>query len=219
MLYPFRGKSRAFTGAAAPARTLLLLSAVALLTLIGAACGSSSGSSSTATSSAAAAATPTTAAVTSTPAASSSASGTAESSEAGEYGSSASASPSGTPMTASPTASMAPTVVKTAQNATLGTILTDSSGRTLYVYKNDSMNVSNCTGACAQNWPPLTTTGTPSLASGVPGTLGTITRGDGSKQVTYNGMPLYTFKADSNPGDTKGQGIGNVWHVATPSAQ
>lgn len=218
-------------GSHTPARSLLLFSAIALLVLIGAACGSSSASSSSSSASSAAAAA--TSATTSTPAvagASTSPTATPQSSEAGEYGSSTEASPSSTPESseageygsspaASPATGSATTAeVKTSKDAKLGTILTDAAGRTLYIYKKDTMNVSNCSGGCAQNWPPLTTSGTPTIASGVAGTLGTITRSDGTKQVTYNGMPLYYFRADSKPGDTKGQDIGDVWYVVTPSA-
>ncbi len=98
----------------------------------------------------------------------------------------------------------------------LGKILTNASGMTLYVYAKDTANTSNCTAACAANWPPLTTTGTPTAPTDVTGTLGTITRSDGTKQVTYNGKPLYTFIKDTAPGNTTGQGFGGVWSVATP---
>lgn len=219
-------------GSLTPARSLLLFSAIALLVLIGAACGSSyngSSSASSATAAATAATTSTSASTSAAAGASTSASATPPSSEAGEYGSSTEASPSSTPgsseageygssPSASPAGGSATTAeVKTSKDAKLGTILTDAAGRTLYIYKKDSMNVSNCSGGCAQNWPALTTAATPTLASGIAGTLGTITRSDGTKQVTYNGMPLYYFRADSKPGDTNGQDIGDVWYVVTPS--
>lgn len=115
------------------------------------------------------------------------------------------------------TTSQAPTV-STAQNATLGTILVDSSGMTLYIFKNDSPGQSTCTDTCAQRWPPLTvSSGTqPTAATGIPDTLGTITRSDGTTQVTYNGMPLYHYAGDTKPGDTNGQGLLNLWFAATP---
>jgi predicted lipoprotein with Yx(FWY)xxD motif len=95
-----------------------------------------------------------------------------------------------------------------------GNILTDPQGRTLYRFTRDQPNVSNCYDQCAQVWPPLTLdSGDPVLPPGVGGTLGVITRRDGSRQVTYNGMPLYYYAPDIAPGDTNGQGIGNVWFV------
>jgi predicted lipoprotein with Yx(FWY)xxD motif len=90
---------------------------------------------------------------------------------------------------------------------------------TLYVTSNDTANTSNCTGTCATNWPPLTVTSgtTPTAGMDVPGTLGTITRSDGSTQVTYNGMPLYYYKGDQKPGDTTGNGLlSGAWSVAKP---
>jgi D-xylose transport system substrate-binding protein len=125
--------------------------------------------------------------------------------------------PTAMPTTAA--AAVGPTV-QTAQNATLGEILVNDQGMTLYTFKNDTPGVSNCTDACAQLWPPLTVPAgeQPTLASGVPGSLGTITRSDGSTQVTYNDMPLYTFAQDTQPGDTQGQGFRNLWYVVSVSA-
>lgn len=100
----------------------------------------------------------------------------------------------------------------------LGKILTDAKGRTLYRYTRDSTDKSVCAGGCAQVWPPLTASGTPTLADGVPGKLGVITRDDGVKQVTYNGTPLYYYAKDSKPGETTGQGVGGVWYVVMPGA-
>lgn len=100
----------------------------------------------------------------------------------------------------------------------LGMILTDPSNRTLYWYTKDSPGKSVCTGGCLSAWPPFAATGTPTLPAGVPGTLGTITRSDGTTQVTYDDMPLYYFAKDTAPGDTTGQGVGKVWYVITPTA-
>ncbi len=107
------------------------------------------------------------------------------------------------------------TTVKVAQSASLGNILVDANGMTLYTFKNDQPGVSNCTGNCATTWPPLTVpSGTqPTAPSGVPGRLATIQRSDGGTQVTYDGMPLYRYAPDTKPGDTIGQGVGNVWFV------
>lgn len=112
----------------------------------------------------------------------------------------------------------APTV-QTKHNDKLGTILADSKNKTLYVFAKDTKpGESACYGGCATAWPPLTTTGNPTLASGVPGTLGTITRTDGTKQVTYNGKPLYYYAKDEDDEDAYGQGIGGVWSVVMPAA-
>ncbi|HLH73350.1 MAG TPA: DUF5666 domain-containing protein [Chloroflexota bacterium] len=100
----------------------------------------------------------------------------------------------------------------------LGPILTASNGRTLYKFAKDQPNVSNCTGNCLGIWPPLTASGTPTLAEGVPGKLDVLVRPDGIHQVTYNGIPLYYYSKDTKPGDTNGQGVGGNWSVVAPSA-
>jgi predicted lipoprotein with Yx(FWY)xxD motif len=107
--------------------------------------------------------------------------------------------------------------VLTASNATLGkTILVNAAGFTLYTFANDTTGTSNCTGSCATVWPPLTPgNGAPTGGTGVTGTLATITRSDGTKQVTYNGKPLYTFQSDGSAGKATGDGVNN-FHVATP---
>jgi predicted lipoprotein with Yx(FWY)xxD motif len=102
----------------------------------------------------------------------------------------------------------------------LGTILVNSSGRTLYLFEKDKGTKSTCSGACAAAWPPLTTTSTPKPATGVTaGKLGTSMRSDGTKEVTYNGHPLYTYAGDSSPGQTSGQALdqfGAEWYVLSP---
>ncbi len=93
----------------------------------------------------------------------------------------------------------------------------DLGGMTLYVYANDKGGVSNCTGQCAVNWPPYTIIDPRALRIievGITGHAGTITRADGSMQVTYNGKPLYFYKNDLKPGDTNGQNVGGAWSVA-----
>jgi predicted lipoprotein with Yx(FWY)xxD motif len=100
----------------------------------------------------------------------------------------------------------------------LGDFLVDSQGRTLYLFTNDEPGVSNCADTCLENWPPLTLAAGDRLAAGpgIMGELGTITRDDDTMQVTYNGMPLYYFVEDAAPGDTAGQGRGDVWFVVEP---
>lgn len=89
----------------------------------------------------------------------------------------------------------------------LGSFLTTPNGTTLYTYTGDKSGVSNVTGALLAAWPAFTASGTLTLPSGVGGTLGTITRSDGTKQVTYNGMPLYTFVRDTGPDVVNGQNV------------
>jgi predicted lipoprotein with Yx(FWY)xxD motif len=111
-------------------------------------------------------------------------------------------------------------VVKTATATVAGkaeTILTDAQGKTLYYFKPDTATTVACTGGCTSNWPPLTFSGSgsPTGATSVPGKLAVLQGANGA-QVTYNGHPLYTFAADTAPGQTNGQGKGGVWFVVTP---
>ncbi len=113
-----------------------------------------------------------------------------------------------------------PATVDVGQNASLGSFLVDSQGMTLYIFTNDKPNTSNCSGTCSNNWPPLLTNGAPVAGTGVDASLlGMITRADGSTQVTYDSMPLYYFAADKAAGDTKGQGVKNVWFVVDPTGK
>ena len=104
-------------------------------------------------------------------------------------------------------------------DATMGDYLTGQNGMTLYVLTKDTADTSTCTGACATTWPALTTTSGATITgpSGASGTFATITRTDGTIQVTYNHMPLYYYSGDSAAGDTNGQGTNNVWFVAPVS--
>lgn len=99
------------------------------------------------------------------------------------------------------------------------TVLTDSKGFTLYWFVPDTSTTSKCTSSeCVKFWPPVV--GPVTAGSGVTGTLGTISRPDGSTQATWNGHPLYTFKGDTAPGQANGNGQnvnGGVWHEVTPS--
>ena len=105
------------------------------------------------------------------------------------------------------------------ESTSLGKILDNSQGRTLYVFQADTGTKSNCSGACATNWPPLTSAN-PTVGKGASASMvGTSKRSDGKTQVTYNGHPLYTFAADKGPGDASGQGVnafGAPWYVISP---
>jgi predicted lipoprotein with Yx(FWY)xxD motif len=117
------------------------------------------------------------------------------------------------------TTATANTTVVTA-NSSIGTILVDATGKTLYSYDRDAGGTSSCTRNCAVNFPPLVLppgTNTPLPGPGV-GDLTTTPRPDDATklQVVWNGKPLYTFAADRAPGDTKGDGLGGFWHAAKP---
>ena len=139
-------------------------------------------------------------------------------------GTSATAVPTAQPVTAdtpaptdAPAPSLAPEAmalpsVGSATNSELGTILVDGGGNTLYLLTSDEPGVSTCSGGCASAWPPLVTVVDLIAGEGVDGDLlGTLTRGDGSVQVAYNGWPLYSYAGDQKPGDTNGKGVGGVW--------
>jgi predicted lipoprotein with Yx(FWY)xxD motif len=133
-------------------------------------------------------------------------------SSAKKTGTSAAGAASTTTVAPSTTASSGITV-KTASSA-FGTILVDDQGFTLYHYDKDTGTTVACVAACAAVWPPLTAPRGGPVGAGVTG-LGTVTRPDGTQQVTYNGKTLYRYSKDTNPGDTTGQGVGGVWHVVT----
>jgi predicted lipoprotein with Yx(FWY)xxD motif len=117
-------------------------------------------------------------------------------------------------------AASGPTLALKTESGSQGIWLTNSSGRALYAYTKDKGSTSECYGACATTRPPLLTTG-PVTISGkftVPGDLGTTTRTNGTKQVTYGGHPLYYFAGDTAAGQTKGQGVGGVWFLVGPVA-
>ena len=134
-------------------------------------------------------------------------------------GSSSNSSQSSAPPATSAAGSNGESTVKSAANKGLGsTVLVDSHGMTLYHLSGEENGKFICTGSpCTQVWHPLTASGTP---SGSVGSLGTVTRPDGVKQVTYKGMPLYTFAQDQAPGQANGQGIKDVgtWMAVTVSA-
>ncbi len=187
--------------------SLLAAAALTLLTSVLAGCGSSS---STSTTSAANSATASTAA------------------QNGPYGvpSSTSAASTATSTASSATTSAAApsatAVVVGTKHGKLGTILSAGGKHlTVYMFEGDKGTASSCTGACAHVWPPVTTSAS-ATASGaaVSGDLGTITRADGTKQVTYKGHPLYFFARDGDSGDAYGEGVvgfGASWYVLKPS--
>jgi predicted lipoprotein with Yx(FWY)xxD motif len=105
--------------------------------------------------------------------------------------------------------------------SSVGSILVDQSGRTIYFFAIDKPGVSNCSGTCLKYWPPVPAPATlPSSVPGLNAKLGSITRADGSKQLTVAGLPVYTFSGDSAPGALNGQAknlSGGLWWVISPT--
>jgi predicted lipoprotein with Yx(FWY)xxD motif len=109
------------------------------------------------------------------------------------------------------------------RQTSLGRVIVDSKGRTLYLFEKDTSRRSACSGQCAQFWPPLLTHGAPVARAGAKQSLlGRIKRADGSRQVTYAGHPLYLYVGDTKPGQTNGEGsqeFGAGWDVLSPSGK
>lgn len=130
------------------------------------------------------------------------------------------ATTSGSSSTSTPTASASATATPAVMAQTVGTngtiLVAGSNGMTIYTFTHDTPGVSNCKGGCATIWPALSVPSgqTPTAGTGVNGALATITRDDGSLQVTYKGMPLYFFHKDTKPGDTNG--VYASWQLVTP---
>jgi len=138
---------------------------------------------------------------------------------AGDSGASGGSAPKTSTSTGGSASAADGDTLKTAQTS-LGTVIVDGTGMTVYYFDKDTKGetASTCTGQCAQFWPPVTTTSTPML-TGVTGTVGTIAGPNGTKQVTLDGMPLYTYGGDQKPGDVTGQGstgFGAGWWVVAP---
>ena len=127
------------------------------------------------------------------------------------------ASSGGSSSSSAASSSAAATDLKTSSTP-LGTVVVDAQGRTVYAFTKDTKGsgTSACSGACADNLPAVTITGDKPTVTGVSGTVATISRSDGSKQVTLDGRPLYTFAGDSKAGDTNGQGYKSIWWVVGP---
>jgi len=130
------------------------------------------------------------------------------------------ATSSGSSSTATPAASASATATPAVMAQTVGSngtiLVAGSNGMTLYTFTRDAAGVSSCKGGCATTWPPLTVPSgqTPTGGTGVSGALATITRDDGSLQVTYKGLPLYFFSKDTKPGDTNGHYTN--WNLVMP---
>jgi predicted lipoprotein with Yx(FWY)xxD motif len=130
------------------------------------------------------------------------------------------ASPAGGSSSSAAAGSPGGTVITTASSSA-GTVLTSGSGRAVYLWAKDTGDMSACAGAYAGAWPPVTTTATATAAGSAKASdIGTITRSDGTKQVTYDGHPLYYFAGDSGAGTATGQGSDNFgakWWLVNPA--
>ncbi len=143
------------------------------------------------------------------------ASGCGSSGASGAYGSSAAT----TAADATPSSPVS-AAVSVAKVGDVGRVLVNSRGLTLYYFEKDRGGKSSCYGACAQAWPPTTVTGRPEARNGADSSLlGTTKRRDGTVQVTYAGWPLYTYVADTGPGQDRGTDVnsfGAPWYPLHP---
>jgi predicted lipoprotein with Yx(FWY)xxD motif len=134
---------------------------------------------------------------------------------------SSSGSTSSTSSPAAGSGSSASSTVITTKTSSGGSFLTNGAGRAIYLFMADSTGKSACDGACAAAWPPVIATAQPTATGGVQASdLSTITRSDGTRQVTYDGHPLYYFQGDTGPGTDKGQGLDNFgakWWLVAPT--
>jgi predicted lipoprotein with Yx(FWY)xxD motif len=135
----------------------------------------------------------------------------------GSGGSSSSGQATSSSSSASTSSSTSAAALKTADTS-LGTVVVDGKGMTVYYFDKDVANsgTSNCSGECLAKWPAVTATSDSPTVDGVTGQVGVITRDDGTKQITLNGLPLYLWAGDAKPGDVTGQAVGGVWWVVGP---
>jgi predicted lipoprotein with Yx(FWY)xxD motif len=116
-----------------------------------------------------------------------------------------------------------PVEIRVSTNKKVGQYLVDSKGNTLYLFKRDKGLTTTCFNACAAAWPPVRTHGKPTTrAPAIARKVGTVPRPDGTRQVTYNGHPLYLYEGDETPGKVNGQGLnvwGGLWYVLSPTGK
>ncbi|MGH4030171.1 SCO0930 family lipoprotein [Actinomycetota bacterium Odt1-20B] len=103
----------------------------------------------------------------------------------------------------------------------LGRVVTDSGGFTLYRFDKDTAQppASTCSGDCAKTWPPVLAEGAVAAPGVDKSLLGSVTRSDGTKQLTLDGWPMYRYAMDAKPGDAKGQGVGGTWFASAPDGK
>lgn len=122
------------------------------------------------------------------------------------------------PPASSTVAGSQPSVALKTGQAALGTIVVNGQGMTAYVFDKDTANsgTSACTGPCIALWPAITSPTASPQVNGVTGKVATIALPNGTRQVTVNGLPLYTYTPDTKPGEDAGQGYGGIWWVVGP---
>ena len=140
----------------------------------------------------------------------------------GGSSSSGSSSP-GSSSSASPSGGASEAAALSVMSTSIGDVLVDAKGATIYTFANDTGTASTCTGVCATDWPPVPAPDpVPTSLPGVTAALGTTARDDGSTQLTVEGHPVYRFAGDSAPGQTNGQGLelnGGVWTAVAPDGK
>ncbi len=185
------------------------------LVLLLAACGGSSGSTSAAGSGSAPASSGS-----SGPASATAAATAATATKSAGSSASAKSSHSAQPQASSGAVIFPPvgTTVMVVQKSSVGFVLAEANGSVVYTYDKDTKGgAPTCTGSCAEAWPPVTGTPKAGPADTFPGTFGVVKGAGGVEQITYDGLPLYTFKG-AKPLSVAGNGVGGVWHVVPLSA-
>lgn len=135
--------------------------------------------------------------------------------------SSAASSASSPSASASATASSSGSGALAVADTTLGTIIVDGQGMTAYYFTKDEAGSgkSVCAGECLVAWPAIPAPSDTPAGTGITAKLGSITRDDGTRQMTVDGRPIYLFQKDKAPGDVTGQGVGKVWYVIAPDGK
>ncbi|WP_406507298.1 hypothetical protein [Streptomyces sp. NBC_00212] len=142
------------------------------------------------------------------------------SSNSGSGGSTSASSPSTSSSSGSSAARPATDTLSTAKVDKVGTVVVDGKGFVLYRFDKDTAKPtpkSNCYGTCAAQWPPAPATGNVTVKGIDKSLVGTVTRNDGTKQLTLAGRPLYRYAKDDEPHEAYGQGVGGIWFAATPT--
>ena len=142
--------------------------------------------------------------------------------DSGSASPSSAAAPSSAGSSASsPSASSSASGDLAVADSSLGQIIVDSRGMTAYYFTKDEADsgTSVCSGDCLTAWPAIEATSDTPTGEGITAELGSITRDDGTKQVTVNGLPVYLFAKDKAPGDVTGQAVGKVWYVVAPDGE
>jgi predicted lipoprotein with Yx(FWY)xxD motif len=138
--------------------------------------------------------------------------------DGGSAGATSESSASSSSSESSASSSSAESAELATADSALGTIVVDSKGMTVYMFDKDTQGSgkSSCSGGCLEAWPPVIAEADSPAVDGVTGDVATITRDDGTVQVTLDGWPLYYWQGDKAAGDVAGQGVQDVWWVLAP---